>query len=289
MEELLAIDGLWDYSRPEASEQAFRDLLAQLAIDAGTAYRAELLTQLARAQALQRRFADADRTLDDAEALLGGAQGRAGVRARLERGRIRNDLGETERALALFVEARDLAKSLGEQALALDAEHMLGYVASPAEAVRWNEQAIATARASSDPALRRWLGTLHMNLGAKHLAMGHFEQAGAAYEAAERARREAGHERGARDARVGRARALRLGGQPEQAWTIARALLADAGIDEAWNGYVHEEAAEALLALGRLEEAREHFAQAYSTLAADPWFPPTDTDRLERLRMMGGL
>ena len=81
MTDLPAIDALWDYEHPRRSERVFLDLRAGLPREAPPAYRAELLTQIARAQALQRRFDDADRTLDEAEAIQGGAAGRARVRA----------------------------------------------------------------------------------------------------------------------------------------------------------------------------------------------------------------
>ena len=64
---------------------------------------AEALTQLARAQALQRRFADADRSLDEAEAALRPDDGRWCV------ARCLRSLGRTEEALA---EQRALAAEL---------------------------------------------------------------------------------------------------------------------------------------------------------------------------------
>jgi tetratricopeptide (TPR) repeat protein len=288
MTDLPPIDASWNYEDPIASERAFSMLLEDLPRDAPAPYRAELLTQLARSVALQRRFDDADRWLDAAAAVAGGGTDRVLVRLRLERGRVRNDLGEAASALDLFREAWDLARGAGEERLAIDAAHMLGYVAPPEEAVRWNEAAIATASASESPASRAWLGTLHMNLAAKCLSLGRFEAAMQAYGKAERHRREAGRVRGARDARVGAAKALRLAGRPGEALTVVRELLSEPDVDPAWNAYADEEAGEALLALGRPDDARAHFARACPLLAADPWFPPTDAERLERIRRLGG-
>jgi len=45
---------------------------------------------------------------------------------------------------------------------------------------------------------------------------------------------------------------------------------------------------ECLLALGRTREARRAFARAYELLSRDPWFPPTETARLERIRRLAG-
>jgi hypothetical protein len=53
------------------------------------------------------------------------------------------------------------------------------------------------------------------------------------------------------------------------------------------DGYSFEEAAECLLALEREEEARPYFARAYEVLSKDPWFPPGDAARLERMKELG--
>jgi len=50
-------DALWDYNNPAATEQQFRALLAQAKSSGNRDYHAQLLTQLARALGLHRRFA----------------------------------------------------------------------------------------------------------------------------------------------------------------------------------------------------------------------------------------
>ena len=50
------IDALWDYDHPAKSEAAFRRELETLDDHAELTLRLELLTQLARAQGLQRRL-----------------------------------------------------------------------------------------------------------------------------------------------------------------------------------------------------------------------------------------
>src|SRR5688500_531281 len=57
-------DKLWDYNDPAATEQKFRALLPQAEASGDPSYRAQLLTQVARAQGLQRKFDDAHATLD---------------------------------------------------------------------------------------------------------------------------------------------------------------------------------------------------------------------------------
>ena len=67
------IDALWDYDHPAESEAAFRRALEEWDAQADLDLQLELLTQIARAQGLQRRFDEAHATLDTVEVQLGGA------------------------------------------------------------------------------------------------------------------------------------------------------------------------------------------------------------------------
>jgi hypothetical protein len=71
-------DSLWDYSKPDQTEEKLSDLLAEL--PQGDPIVPELLTQIARAQGLQHKFAEAHRTLDLVERKLGNDPSRAKVR-----------------------------------------------------------------------------------------------------------------------------------------------------------------------------------------------------------------
>src|SRR6185437_2900228 len=127
---------------------------------------AELLTQIARAQGLQRRFAEANATLDRAEDLIGGEQARPRVRLLLERGRIRNSSGQPIEARPYFEAAWDLARAQGEEMLAVDAAHMVAIVASDADEQRvWNARALELAEASDLPRALRWRASLANNIG----------------------------------------------------------------------------------------------------------------------------
>src|SRR5438270_10864381 len=90
------IDTIWngDLTDPETKERHFRTLLSNAESSGNPTYLAELLTQIARTQGLQRTFEDAHRTLDRAETLLPGALPRATVRYQLERGRVFNSSGD---------------------------------------------------------------------------------------------------------------------------------------------------------------------------------------------------
>ncbi|TMI53740.1 hypothetical protein E6H15_07365, partial [Candidatus Bathyarchaeota archaeon] len=63
-------DKLWDYAHPEISEQRFRELLPRALDSLDLSYLAQLLTQIARAEGLQRKFEDAHKTLDRVDKAL---------------------------------------------------------------------------------------------------------------------------------------------------------------------------------------------------------------------------
>src|SRR5262250_941656 len=81
-----ALDRWWDFERPAESEARFRAELERL--PPGSAARLELLTQVARAQGLDRRFDAAHATLDQVEKKMSGRPARVTVRYLLERGRV---------------------------------------------------------------------------------------------------------------------------------------------------------------------------------------------------------
>src|SRR5512146_477846 len=128
-----ALDDLWDYDNPAASEARFNQWIANLAPSGDEGQCAEAETQLARAQGLQRHFAAAHATLDAVESRLPDLPPHTRIRYALERGRVYNSSGEPERARPLFLAAWEQARDAGEDALAVDAAHMLGIVASGEE------------------------------------------------------------------------------------------------------------------------------------------------------------
>ncbi len=132
----------------------------------------------------------------------------------------------------------------------------------------------------SDPRARRWIGSVANNLGWTLHEAGRFDDAQIQFVRALRAREEQGE---AEPIRIGRwtvARGLRSLGRHEEALAIQWELRATGPED----GYVEEELAEVLLALGRTEEAGPHFARAYALLSADAWLAESEPDRLARLR-----
>jgi tetratricopeptide (TPR) repeat protein len=244
------LDALWDFGDPAASEQRFRAVVEHARAD-GDRILAEALTQLARAQGLQGRFEDADRTLDDAEAALDRDEQRGRIRILLERGRVANTAGRDGRGSKEFLAAWELARSAGEDAFAVDAAHMLGIVEPPARAWEWNERAMELARSSSDPGAQRWVASVANNMAwAKHDA-GAYEEALELFRLALAERERQGDPGRTRIARWSVARCLRSLGRTEEALAEQQSLAAELEALGETDEHVTEEIAECLRALGR--------------------------------------
>ena len=281
------LDRLWDFDDPAGSERRFTELAVRAASEHDGAFLTEVLTQLARAQGLQRRFGEADRTLDEAASALRPDDERGRVRLLLERGRVANSAGRAGRGAAQFSDAWERARAEGKDALAVDAAHMLGIVEPPQLAQEWNERGMELARRSPDPVARRWVGSLANNMGwARHDA-GDDEGAIALFELARDEWLADGRADRPRIARWSIARCLRSRGDIEAALSAQRALLAELDELGETDGYVHEEIAECLLTLGRTDDARPFFARAHAELGADPQLRADEPKRLERLRSLG--
>ncbi|MEK7783952.1 MAG: tetratricopeptide repeat protein [Chloroflexota bacterium] len=278
-------DDLWDYNDPEATEQKFRGLLPPAAGDAS--YHAQLLTQIARAQGLQRKFDEAHRTLDEAQSLLTDDLAQARIRYLLERGRVFNSSKHREQARPLFLEAWELATSAGEDSYAIDAAHMLGIVEQPEQALEWNLKALVLAETTPDERAQNWRGSLYNNIGWTYHDAGNYQKAFDLFERALRWREAQGRLPQIRIAKWCVARALRSLGRLEEALAAQQALLAEHENAGGKDGYVYEELGECLLALNRQEEARPYFALAYDELSKDPWLADNEPARLERLKQLG--
>jgi len=274
------LDALLDFNAPAATEARLRALLP----DVLPALRPEVLTQIARAQGLQRRFAAAHHTLDAVEPRLDGAPVRARIRLLLERGRVYNSSGNPVTARPAFEAALALAESDPAEAFyAIDAAHMLAIVAPPAEALAWNRRALALAEAAEEPRARRWRGSLLNNIGWAYHARGDYAAALDALQQAAAFRAEHGPAEEERIARWCVARVRRDLGQVDEALAAQRALLGEHEALGTPSGYVHEEIGECLL-LGDPAAARPHFAAAHALLVQDPWLAAEEPARLTRLK-----
>ncbi|MCY1223540.1 hypothetical protein D9M72_356690 [compost metagenome] len=158
MLEQKTLDELWNFDDPAGSEARFRTAAADENYDADE--RAELATQVGRAIGLQGRYEEADALLDAIDA----DEPTVAVRVLLERGRLLNSSGHAAMAVPLFEQAAELADHLSEEFLAVDALHMLA-IADPEHAESWTRSALEYASTVHDPRTRRWMVSLHNNLG----------------------------------------------------------------------------------------------------------------------------
>lgn len=277
-----SIEQAWDFQNPAASERQFR-ALALAASDPESS--SEFLTQAARAQGLQGKMAEATATLDAIEQGQKITSPALQARVALERGRVLNSSKQPDAARPYFERALEVARSAQLDSLAVDAAHMVAitYQKSPNDAIRWNEQALGLARASTDARARKWLGSLLNNQGWSYFAQGEFERALALFQEALEVRKQSPEVRPRRIADWAVARVLRALGREREALAIQQRLLAEYQGTGEQNGFVLEELAECYLALGDAQRAAPYFAQAHSELAKDPDFVSGQSERLARL------
>lgn len=244
----------------------------------------QLKTQLARSLGLQAKFVEADAVLNEVEASLDSAPPIVKVRYLLERGRVRNSAGDKEFARPLFQAALDMSEACGEDAYALDALHMLAIAHSGREALAWNLRGIALAEASQNEAARNWLGPLYNNTGwTYHDDFQEFEKALELFERGVQFRTEKKQRKETKIAHWCVARALRSLKRYDEALAIQQRLLAEHTADGTDDGFVHEELAECLLALGKPAEAPQHATLAHEKLSQVSWFVEESPHRFERL------
>ena len=282
------LDALWDFDHPAASEAKFTAELARHPV--GSREARETATQLARSLGLQRKFAEADATLDALVPNLNAPPARIRARYLLERGRARNSSGQPDAAVPLFKEAVAAAKTdalPGADFYLVDALHMLGIAAPAPERLDWNLQALRAADASTDPRARGWRGSLLHNLGWTYHDRNDYATALDYWRAAQRAREEAGDVGRIRVARWTVARGLRSLGRLDEAEAIQRALAAETERDGATDGFIYEELMEIALARSDAKSAKPWAAKAYALLKDDIWISANEQGRLARLAKIG--
>jgi tetratricopeptide (TPR) repeat protein len=284
----LDFDALWNYADPAQTEATFRQLLAEREQSGDIAYRLQLLTQIARAQGLQAHFDEAQATLDRVEEQLTPEMPQTRIRYLLEQGRVLNSSGHADEARSWFQQAWDLAQAEHEAGYAIDAAHMVAIVASGEEQLAWNLKALQLAESMTDERSRRWCASLYNNIGWSYHDTGRYNEALDAFQKALDVRQTTGPDREIRIARWCVGRALRSLQRYDEALALQQGLLAEwERSGEQQDGYVDEEIAECLLALGQQAESRPYFAQAYAALSNDLWLARNEPERLQRLNDLG--
>ena len=279
------IDSFWEYTNPAVSEDRFRTALTSAHGDE----RLELLTQIARTYGLRQRFSEAHDMLNQMEEQLTRAGPRPRVRYLLERGRTFNAGGDKEKARMLFVEAWEQAQTTHQEDLAVDAAHMVAITyAGTLDAIAWNQRGLVLARPSQSPKARALIPAMLNNSAWDLHEMGRFRDALALFEEAKAEWVVRGKPEQIQVATWAVARCLRSLERYDEALTIQRALEADHMTTGSADGYVFEEIAENLAALGKLDEARPYFGKAVAELRKDDWFVKNEAARLANLTSRAG-
>jgi len=177
------ISTLWDFDKPELSEQRFYSALPSASADDAII----LHTQIARTHGIRGNFSRAQQILAEIEPQIQSASVEAKVRYYLELGRTYSSATHPpesqtaevrELARSAYMQAFELAKNGKLDSLAIDALHMMVFVdTAPEEQIEWNRRAVAFMRSSSQQDAKNWEGSLYNNIGyALHL-LGRYEEA----------------------------------------------------------------------------------------------------------------
>lgn len=198
----------WDFENPSTSRSRFESLLGKYP----TSIELEIKAQIARTYSLEREFESANVILDNLQSDPNlENHPRAHGCYLLERGRCLRDTGNIEKAQSHF----QLATTLGDSEIRIDALHMLALLEEPEKAVIMNQSALAECLASNVPSARRWAGSLYNNLGWGLFELGRTQEALQSFQSALKERVESG-------SRIDSAR-----------WCVARCLRAMGEHDEA--------------------------------------------------------
>ena len=171
------------------------------------------------------------------------------------------------------------------EGLAVDAAHMVAITYSgTSEAIEWNRRGITLARGAKDAKARALIPAMLNNSAWDLHQMGRFGEALSKFEEAQAAWIERGKPAQIQIAKWSVARCLRSLERYDEALTNQHALEAEHTAAGSVDGYVFEEIAENLAALGKLDEAKPYFGRAFDELGKDDWFVKNEAERLANLK-----
>jgi tetratricopeptide (TPR) repeat protein len=280
-------DRLWNYSRPEETEQKFRELLPAVEKSGNLSHLLQLQTQIARCQGLQGKFDDAQLTLDAIEKQLTDDVPTAQIRYLLERGRAFNSSNQSDKAKPLFVAAWEKASAVKEWSYAIDAAHMVAIVESDVnKQVDWNLEALALAKKESPQ--QKWLPSIWNNLGESYRVRKDYDKALDCFQK----RAQWFHDRSKEPdifTLKDIARMNRLLNRPAAALAIIEPIAKDLADKKQPDGYVSAEYGQCLAALGRKGEAKPHLVEAFRILSNDENMVKYESDELQQIKQLAEI
>jgi tetratricopeptide (TPR) repeat protein len=265
----MAIDlnPLWDFSKPALSEERFRAALVTATGDDALI----LKTQIARTHGLRRDFVRARQVLAEVQPAIAQAGAEAQARYWLELGRswasATHEPAElTPEAKAQARDAYDralaIAKAAGLDGLAIDTVHMYAFIdTAPADGIKWADEGLAIARASTQPAAKNWEASLRQNRGYALMQLKRYDEALADFKLSLAAREQQGRPGGIRIAHWFIAKTLRLQGRFDEAREIQLRLEREWDAAGEPDPYVFEELEAIYTAQGHAERAAHYAAR----------------------------
>ncbi|HEY2190075.1 MAG TPA: hypothetical protein VGH48_16080 [Caldimonas sp.] len=265
------INALWNYAKPELSEQRFVAAMAGASDDD----RLVLKTQIARTHGLRGDFDAARRILAELSEAQATASAEVRVRYFLELGRtyaspVHPEATQTpenlEAARSHYMRAFELAEAAQLDALAIDALHMMVVVdTTPEQQLEWNLRALAYMERSPQADAKKWEGSLRNNVGYAKRLQGDFDGALEQFRLSRLAYERTGNIRSVRIADWMIARTYRAMNRLDEAVALQLALERDWDRDGEPDPYVYEELALLFRELGDEPRAARYDALLRAT------------------------
>ncbi len=281
-------NAMWDYQKPDQTEQLFLSVLKTVKNSAETSYdrnyHVELLTQIARAQGMQGKFELAEQTLNSADSLITENTKTGKIRFLLEKGRLLNSSDKREDAGSIFLQAYNYGTAQKLDFYTLDSIHMLAIVESPEKQLAWNLKAINIAANSDDMRCKSSLGTLYSKVGWRYHDLADYAKAMEYFQDGLEYRQNSNDAKATRIAKWTVGRCYRSLKEYAKAKEIMLAL--EKEIDEnelPKDGYVYEELAE-LYQLEKDSKAKKYFGLAYQIQSQDSWIVKNEAEKLARMK-----
>jgi len=269
----MAIDlaPLWDFSKPALSEDRFRAALATAQGDDALI----LKTQIARTWGLRRDFERARQILAEVQPQIAQAGAEAQARYWLELGRTWASATHKPeqltpdaktRARNAYDRALAIAKAAKLDGLAIDTVHMYAFIdTAPEDGIRWADEGLKLANASTQPAARHWKAVLHNNRGVALNQLKRHEEALVEFKTALPLYEAGGNTTYIRIAHWMIANTLRLMSHLDEARDIQLRLEREWDADHAPDPYVFEELELIYRAQGDAERADHYAARLKAT------------------------
>ena len=258
------LSSLWDFSRPDVSEQRFRAALLTASADDALILR----TQIARSLGLRRDFERAREELRAVVKELDRAGAEARTRYFLELGRTYASAAHpaelqtpqaSELARSAYRQAIELARTASLDGLAIDAIHMMAFVdTDAADQLTWAEEALRIVESSTQPAARRWEASIRNNLGHALHQLGRYDEALVQLRQAVAIRERGTSAEATRTAHWMVARTLRAMGRVDEALKIQLRLEREADLAGKPDHYVFEELRLLYASKGEPDRARHY-------------------------------